>query len=269
MNYDNLPHPSSLHLSLRDGVLTLTNMDAPWNRMGQDYMDALEQTLARATSDPAVRVLVFTADGEQNFSVGMDLRQVANIMQQPGPLEAMLTQRHRVLSMIENMGKPSIATLFGHCLGGGLELPLACHFRLAADTGTRLGLPELDLGVIPAWGGTVRLTRCIGRARALDMILRARKIDGDEALRIGLVQALHPVLGLKDAAHALALELAAMPPKAIQAALHCVIGADDGGPDDAYGRELRCVLECAGTAEQREGFDAFAAKRPPDFSRLQ
>ena len=85
-----------------------------------------------------------------------------------------------MLAAIENLAKPSIATLFGYCLGGGLELPLACHFRLAASEGAKIGLPELDLGTVPAWGGTARLTRCVGRDHALDMILRAKKIDGPE-----------------------------------------------------------------------------------------
>jgi enoyl-CoA hydratase len=240
-------------------------MNAPWNQMGQDYMDALELAVTQAAANPAVRALVFTAEGEQNFSVGMDLREVAKLMQRPAHLEVMLAQRQRVLDMIESMGKPSIATLFGHCLGGGLELPLACHFRLAADTGARIGLPELELGVIPAWGGTVRLTRCIGMARTLDLILRARKIDGEEALRIGLVQSLHPVGVLKDAAHALALELAAMPRQAVAAAMQCVAAVGDLSQSEALALERRHVLACAGSVAQLEGFAAFAEKRRPNF----
>lgn len=234
--------------------------------MGQAYMDALEVALIQAAANPEVRVLVFTAYGEANFSVGMDLHQVAALMQAPPALEALLAQRQRVLGMIESMGKPSIATLFGHCLGGGLELPLACHFRLAADTGARIGLPELELGVIPAWGGTVRLTRCVGRAHALDMILRARKIDGAEALRIGLVQAVHPLQSLKAAAHALARELAAMPPQAMAAAMQCIDAADQLDSGDALALERRWVLAIAGSPAQREGFAAFAEKRKPDFN---
>ena len=237
--------------------------------MGQDYMDALESALVKAAANPKVRALVFTADGEQNFSVGMNLREVAKLMESPDRLEVMLAQRQRVLGMIESMGKPCIATLFGHCLGGGLELPLSCHFRLAADKGASIGLPELELGVIPAWGGTVRLTRCIGKARALDMILRARKIDGEEALRIGLVQSLHPVRELKEAAHALALELAAMPRQAVAAAMQCVAAVDDSSQSEALALERRFVLECAGSAAQREGFAAFLEKRPPDFTSLE
>ena len=141
--------------------------------------------------------MVITAAGDEHFSVGMDLKQLMSGAQARGGFEAVLDQRLRVLSLIEQLDKPVIATMFGYCLGGGLELPLACHFRLAATEGARIGLPELDLGTVPAWGGTARLTRTVGRAHALDMILRAKKIDGPTALAIGLVHELHPIAELK------------------------------------------------------------------------
>lgn len=248
------------------GVLTLTNNDAPRNRMSLEYMDALEEAVSDAATDPSVRALVFTGAGDEHFSVGMDLKQLMSGAQERGGFEAVLDQRLRVLAAIESMDKPSIATLYGYCLGGGLELPLACHFRLAATEGARIGLPELDLGTVPAWGGTARLTRCVGRDQALDMILRARKIDGQHALRIGLVHELHPVGELKAAAHALAHELAAMPPKAVAGVLRCVVGAGDAPLDEALAEERRAVLACSGTADQIEGMRAFIEKRPPVFT---
>jgi enoyl-CoA hydratase len=248
------------------GVLTLTNNDAPRNRMSLAYMDALETAVREAAADASVRALVFTAAGDEHFSVGMDLKELMAGAGERGGFEAVLDQRLRVLAMIENMDKPSIATLYGYCLGGGLELPLACHFRLAASEGARIGLPELDLGTVPAWGGTARLTRTVGRDHALDMILRARKIDGDHALRIGLVHELHPVDELKSAADALAHELAAMPPRAVAGVLRCVVGAGDAPLDEALAAERRAVLDCAGTADQIEGMRAFLEKRPPVFT---
>ena len=248
------------------GVLTLTNNDAPRNRMSLEYIDAVEEVVRDAATDPTVRVLVFTAAGEEHFSVGMDLKQLMTGAGERGGFEAVLDHRLRVLAAIENMDKPSIATLYGYCLGGGLELPLACHFRLAASEGARIGLPELDLGTVPAWGGTARLTRCVGRDQALDMILRARKIDGEHALRIGLVHELHPVEELKSAAHALAHELAAMPPRAVAGVLRCVVSAGDAPLDEALAEERRAVLDCSGTADQREGMRAFLEKRRPVFT---
>ncbi len=248
------------------GVLTLTNNDPPINRMSFEYMDALEAAVEEAASDPEIRVLVFTAAGDKDFSVGMNLKQLQSGAAARGGSEAVFDQRLRVLAAIENMDKPSIATLFGYCLGGGLELPLACHFRLAAAEGARIGLPELDLGAVPAWGGTARLTRCVGRDAALDLILRAKKIDGNEALRIGLVQEVHPLAELKDAAQALAQELAGMPPVAVAGVLRCVVGAGEASLDEALAAERAAVRRCAQTKDQVEGMMAFLEKRRPVFT---
>jgi enoyl-CoA hydratase/carnithine racemase len=248
------------------GDLTLTNNDPPINRMSFEYMDALEQAVLGAAEDPEVRVLVFTAAGEKDFSVGMDLKQlVAGGAQRGGP-EAVFDQRLRVLAAIESMAKPSIATLFGYCLGGGLELPLACHFRLAAEEGAKIGLPELELGSLPAWGGTARLTRCVGRDHALDMILRAKKISGPEAHRIGLVHEVHPLGRLKDAAQELARELAAMSPVSVAGVLRCVVGAGDAPLEEALAEERAAVLRCGRTKDQVEGMRAFLEKRAPVFT---
>jgi enoyl-CoA hydratase len=255
-----------LRLEKRNRVLTLINNDPPWNRMSFAYMDALERAVAEAAADPEVRVLVFTSEGEDNFSVGMDLKQLLAEADSRGGVEAVLDQRLRVLSTIENLAKPSIATLYGYCLGGGLELPLACHFRLAADAGAKIGLPELDLGTVPAWGGTARLTRCVGRDRALDMVLRARKIDGSEALRYGLVHSLHRLSELKHAAAALAEELASAPPIAVAGVLRCIVSAAEKPLSEALAEERRAFLRCAGSADQTEGFRAFLEKRKPVFS---
>jgi enoyl-CoA hydratase/carnithine racemase len=176
-----------------------------------------------------------------------------------------LDQRLRVLAAIENLDKPVIATLFGYCLGGGLELPLACHFRLAAEEGAQIGLPEVDLGTVPAWGGTARLTRCVGRAHALDMILRAKKISGAEALRIGLVHEVWPNAELKERAHSLAQELASGPSIAIGGVLRAVVGSADKTLDDALAAEREAVMRTMGTRDQAEGMRAFMEKRKPNF----
>ncbi|MDE0886229.1 MAG: enoyl-CoA hydratase/isomerase family protein [Myxococcota bacterium] len=248
------------------GVLTLTNNDPPINRMSFEYMDALEAAVEEAARDPEIRVLVFTAAGDKDFSVGMDLKQLQSGSAARGGPEAVFDQRLRVLAAIENMDKPSIATLFGYCLGGGLELPLACHFRLAAAEGAQIGLPELDLGAVPAWGGTARLTRCVGRDAALDLILRAKKIDGPEALRIGLVQEVHPLSELKAAALSLARELAAMPPVAVAGVLRCVVGAGEAPLAEGLAAERAAVLRCGSSRDQAEGMRAFLEKRPPVFT---
>ena len=251
----------------RDGpVAVLSNNDAPRNRMSLDYMDALEAELKVLAKDASVRAIVVTAEGEEHFSVGMNLKQLPEGVQRMGSAEAVFDQRLRVLDLIERMEKPVIATLFGYCLGGGLELPLACHFRFAAEEGAKIGLPEMDLGTLPAWGGTARLTRCVGRDHALDMILRAKMISGPEALRIGLVQEVWPLAELKRRARDLAHELAAMPPIAVAGVLRCVVTAGERSLQEALAEERRAVMRSMGTKDAREGMRAFLEKRRPVFS---
>lgn len=250
----------------QDGrVVTIVNEDPPINRMSLEYIDQIEQLLAGLATDDSVRALVFTADGEDNFSVGMDLRQLRTEAEGRGGFEAVLDQRRRVLRQIETLGKPSIATLFGYCLGGGLELPLACTFRLAATEGSKIGLPEVDLGAVPAWGGSVRLTRTVGPTRALDMMLRKRMIGGPEALDIGLVSEIHPVAELKARATELAHELAAGPRVATAGIMQAVQSALDDDLETALDTEREAVRACQGTPDQAEGRRAFLEKRPPVF----
>ena len=236
-------------------VLILENQDPPRNRMTFAYMDELEQVVRSVRDDPLVRAVVITASGTEHFSVGMDLKQLMTGAEERGGFEAVLDQRLRVLSMIEQLDKPVIATMFGYCLGGGL----------AATEGARIGLPELDLGTVPAWGGTARLTRTVGRAHALDMILRAKKIDGPTALAIGLVHELHPVAELKTRAIQLAEELAAQPPIAVAGVLRAVVGAEHLPLDEALLVERDAVRRCNNSADQIEGMKAFLEKRPPQF----
>ena len=255
----------ALRIERRGTVVILENQDPPRNRMTFEYMDELERAVIALRDDREARAVVITAAGDEHFSVGMDLKQLMSGAGERGGFEAVLDQRLRVLSMIEHLDKPVIATLFGYCLGGGLELPLACHFRLAASEGARIGLPELDLGTVPAWGGTARLTRTVGRAHALDLILRAKKIDGPTALAIGLVHELHPVAELKAKAIALAEELAAQPPIAVAGVLRAVVGGEDRSFEEALRLERDAVRRCSDSADQVEGMMAFLEKRPPRF----
>jgi enoyl-CoA hydratase/carnithine racemase len=251
----------------RDGaVATVIINDPPLNRMSLEFMDELERRVNELAADKSVRAVVVTGAGDANFSVGMDLKQLPEGVRREGSIDAVLDQRLRVLAAIENMGKPVIAVLYGYCLGGGLELPLACHFRVAAAEGAKIGLPELELGTVPAWGGTARLTRCVGRAAALDMILRAKKISGPEALRIGLVHEVWPNSDLQRRAHELAQELAAMPSIAVAGVLKCVIGAGDKSLEEALAEERRAVMRTMGTKDQQEGMRAFLEKRKPNFT---
>ncbi len=251
----------------RDGaVATILINDPPQNRMSLEFMDELERRVDELAADESVRAIVLRGAGDQNFSVGMDLKQLPEGVRRKGSIEAIFDQRLRVLAAIENLEKPAIAVLNGYCLGGGLELPLACHFRVAAAEGAKIGLPELDLGTVPAWGGTARLTRCVGRDHALDMILRAKKISGPEALRIGLVHEVWPHGEIQRRAHELAQELAAMPPIAVSGVLKCVVSGQEISLEEALAEERRAVMRTIGTKDQREGMNAFLEKRKPNFT---
>ena len=144
---------------------------------------------------------------------------------------------------------------------------MACHFRLAASEGAQIGLPEMDLGAVPAWGGSARLPRCVGRDHALDMILRGRKIDGPEAFRIGLVLEVCPVDELKGRAQALAEELAAQPRLAVKGVLDTIVGFESKSLEQSIRDERTAVLATRGSADSAEGMRAFMEKRLPVFNR--
>lgn len=253
--------------SVTNHVATFSINDAPWNLMSVEYVDQLEEQLPEVLADDSIRAMVFTGEGLDHFSAGMNLKQIPEGIKKAGSPEAFFGQRHRVLDMIENGGTPAIATLFGYCLGGGLELPLACHFRLAADKGAKIGLPEMDLGSVPAWGGSARLPRAVGRTYALDMILRGRSIDGAEAHRIGLVSELVPVEGLKERAQALGEQLASQPRQAVRSMLEVIVGHETKTLEESMADERAAVAANRGTPDAMEGMRAFMEKRKPVFNQ--
>lgn len=250
-----------------DGVAIVSINDDPLNRMSLEYVDMLEQVVEDIASDDTIRAFVITAEGTTNFSVGMNLKQLGSGMEAAGSVDAFFDQRLNLISRIETMGKPSVATLFGYCLGGGLELPLGCTFRLAAEEGAQIGLPEMDLGSTPAWGGSARLAKCVGRIHATDMILRAKMLSGPEALAIGLVHEVWPLTELKDRAIALAAELAAQPRLAVKGMLDALHDSEHKTLDQLLAAERAAVHATLGTPDAAEGMAAFLEKRTPVFNK--
>ena len=251
----------------QDAVAVISVNDAPYNRMTLDFVDRLAELVPEIAADDSIRAVVLTAEGLENFSVGMNLKQLPDGVAAAGSPDAFFDQRLDMIAAIENMGKPWIVTLFGYCLGAGLELPLGCHFRLAAEEGASIGLPEMDLGSVPAWGGSARLSKCVGRDQALDLILRGKKISGPEALKIGLVQEVWPLAELKDRALQLAQELAAQPRLAVKAVMEVVVGSEDRDLAELLAAERAGVLGTFNTADQIEGMMAFLEKRKPVFNQ--
>ena len=257
----------SLLFEVDNAVAVLTINDAPYNRMSLDFMDALEETVNEIAKDKAIRAVVLTAAELDNFSVGMNLKQFQEGIERKGSSDALFDQRLKVIDAIERMQKPWIVTMFGYCLGGGLEVPLGCHFRLAAEEGAQIGLPELDLGAVPAWGGSARLTKCVGENQAMDMILRSKKISGKRALEIGLVHEIHPIEELKNEAIALGHELASQPAGALASMMKVLVNSSEKNLEELLLAERTAVHENNNTKDSQEGMLAFLEKRKPQFNK--
>jgi enoyl-CoA hydratase len=246
-----------------ESIATVTLNRPPHNPMGLAMVDRLEELFPELASDESVQAIILTGAGEKSFSVGADIREFgAGVSKMT--LKGFIDQRLKLVELVENLPKPVICAIRGACVGGALELALGCHFRFAAH-GARIGLPEIELGIVPAWGGTQRLTRTVGRAHALDMILRAKRIDADEALRIGLVHEICDPRELLARARGLAAELAAKPPLAVAGILEAVVRGGALPLEEGLALEFEALTRTSGSKDAREGITAFLEKRQPVF----
>lgn len=244
-------------------VATVRLNRPPHNPLGMALVDRLEEVFATLDGDRSVRAVLLTGAGERSFSVGADITEFGAAVAKMG-LEGFIQQRLRLIDRVENLSKPVVCAIRGACVGGGLELALGCHFRLAAE-GARIGLPEIELGIVPAWGGTQRLTRTVGRPHALDLMLRAKKIGAGEALRIGLVHEVTTPEELLARARGLAEELAQKAPLAVAGILKAVVTGGGLSLPDGLALELEALKRTSGTKDAREGITAFLEKRKPAF----
>jgi len=246
-----------------DSVATVELNDPPHNRLGMALIDALERAVEEIDEDDTIRAVVLRGSGGESFSVGADIREFGAAAGERG-VKHFIEQRLRVIRRIETMSKPVVCAIRGACLGGGLEIALGCHFRIAAR-GAKIGLPEVELGVVPAWGGTQRLTHAVGRARALEIVLLAKKLTADEAFDAGLLTAVCEPDELDAQASALATELANKAPLAVAGILDAVI---QGGPkslEEGLAHEYAALERVITSEDLQEGVLAFFQKRPPKF----
>lgn len=244
-------------------VATIELNDPPYNRLSMALIDALETTIEELEGDESVRAVILRGSGDENFSVGADIREFGAAAADRG-VKDFIEQRLRVIRRIETMSKPVVCAIRGACLGGGLEIALGCHFRIGAR-GAKIGLPEVELGVVPAWGGTQRLTRTVGRARALEIMLLAKKLSAEEAFDAGILTALCEPDELELRVEALATELAAKAPLAVAGILDAVI---QGGPKslpEGLAHEYAALERVMTSQDLQEGVMAFFQKRPPKF----
>ncbi len=246
-------------LEKNDSIAVLTLNRPPNNPVSYAMLQEIDRALDELASDNEVRVLVITGAGDRSFSAGMD---VADAINHPdiGPLGRALWTK------VDRFEKPSIAAINGHALGGGCELALACHFRfMALSERAKIGCPELNLGIIPGWGGTQRLTRLLGRSRALDLMLLSKRLSPSEALAAGLVDNVCPPEELMSQVMQLAGSLAEKAPLAVRAVLRSVQAHLDHGMDTGLEVESEQSNVCASSKDAIEGFTAFMEKRKPVF----
>ena len=244
-------------------VATLMLENPPYNPIGVAQVASLKEAMQRLGEAREVGAIVITGAGNQHFSVGANLKE-AEPGAEVGPLE-FCAERQALLQQIEDTPKPVIAAIRGYCLGGGLELALACHFRLA-DASCQLGLPEINLGAAPMWGGAFRIVRTVGRARGLELLLGGSRIDAQQALSWGLLHQVHPVQDLQVRVDEYAAMLTAKAPLAVAAMIKVVNAQQDMSAQEALGYELAEFAKLAGARDNIEGVTALFEKRTPKFT---
>jgi enoyl-CoA hydratase len=253
----------TLLCAVDQNVATVTvNRPDKLNALNEAAKRELAECLGSLKNDAGVHVVVLTGAGEKAFVAGTDIRELGELN---GPSGVEFSARGQaIFDMIEHLGKPVIAAVNGYALGGGCELALACHIRVASDR-AKFGQPEVNLGIIPGYGGTQRLARLVGRGRAMEMILTGAQVDAQEALRIGLVSKVFPHAELMDRVRGMATVIASYGQVAIRAALEAVNATDEMALTDGEHLEARLFGHCCESADFKEGTTAFLEKRKPTF----
>lgn len=255
---------STLLFDLADGIARITiNRPDKLNALNAAVIGELADAAERVDADAGVRGVILTGAGGKAFVAGADITELAA----QGPFEA--KQRslagQQMMRHFERCGKPVIAAVNGFALGGGCELAMACHLRIASET-ARFGQPEVKLGLAPGYGGTVRLPRLIGKGRALELLLTGAMVDAQEAWRIGLVNRVVPAERLLPEAEMLLREILDQGPLAVRSVLECVEVGSDLSVEEGLLLEATHFGLLSASADMREGTAAFLAKRKAAFT---
>lgn len=253
---------SMLSCAIDGAVATLVINRPPANTLTPELLAELAAVVRQVAQDDAVKVVVLTGTG-RFFIAGADIRLLASISSSREG-ETIALQGQAILNQIEALEKPVIAAINGICLGGGLELAMCCHIRLAAE-GSRLGQPEINLGIMPGFGGTQRLPRIVGPSKALELILTGDPISAQEAKAIGLVSQVVAPEDLLRQAQGMARNIASKAQMALRASLRAIRQGVDASLSDGLALEARLFGELCDTDDKREGVAAFLEKRQPRF----
>lgn len=255
---------NTLLFDVADGIARVTiNRPDKLNALNDQVMAELGQAVDRIIADDAIRGVMLTGAGPKAFVAGADIADLAK--QGPFDGKARALRGQGVLRRLETCGKPVVAAVNGFALGGGCELAMACHIRIASDT-AKFGQPEVKLGIAPGYGGTQRLPRLVGKGRALQLILTGEMIDAAEAYRIGLVNKVVAAAELAAESEKLLRGILAMGPLAVRLSLEAVERGLDMSMDEGLLLEANHFGLLAATADMKEGLTAFLEKRAPKFS---
>jgi enoyl-CoA hydratase len=254
---------TTLLLTTHDGIATITiNRPDKLNALNASVIAELGQAIAAVGGDPAVRGVILTGQGSKVFVAGADIGELASQSPLEGKARSLAGQA--VFRQFEALRKPVIAAVNGFCLGGGCELAMACHLRIASAT-ARFGQPEVKLGIGPGYGGTVRLPRLVGRGRALELLLTGDMIDAAEACRIGLVNRVVAPEQLLAETETSLRKMLDMGPLAVAAVLEAVDAGFEMGREEALLLEANHFGLLSSTSDMREGMQAFLEKRAAHF----
>lgn len=255
MSYQNL----LIEIQDRIAVITI-NRPKSLNALNKETIEELSNALTSLEQNPDVRVLILTGSGEKAFVAGADIKEFADFGVAQGE-ELARKGQDSLFNKAENLSKPLIAAVNGYALGGGLELAMACHFRIASDN-AKLGLPEVTLGLIPGYGGTQRLPKLIGKGRAMQAIMSAEMFSAERAEYIGLVNEVVSQEELLERATKVATKIARNSSTAISKAIEAINLSDT---DKGFNTEMKAFGELFGTEDFAEGTTAFMEKRKPNF----
>lgn len=254
----------NLIVEIEDRIALLTfSRPEVLNALNRSTLNELERVLEELRSSSEADVLILTGAGDRSFVAGADIGELADL--DPLAAHRLALRGQALFRSIEAFPKPVLAAVNGFCLGGGLELAMACHMRMASEK-ARFGQPEVQLGLIPGYGGTQRLARLVGRGRALELILSGRTIDAAEASRIGLVNRVVPAAEVISSCRELAREIGANGPLAVRLCLEAVRNGLEMPLSEALSYEAALFALAAASEDMKEGTRAFLEKRKPVFS---
>jgi enoyl-CoA hydratase len=246
-----------------DGVATITlNRPEALNAFSKDVVEEVLLALEDIKNDENVRVVILTGAGEKAFSAGADIKAMIGM----NALKAreLSLMGEKLCLALENLEKPVVAALNGYALGGGLEVAMSCDLRVASET-AKMGQTEINIGLIPGWGGTQRLTRLVGKTKAKELVLTGKTVDAKTAEQLGIVNMVVPADKFREAVRQFALDLAAKAPVAVKVAKALINKGEDIGLESALALEREGFGVVASTEDLQEGVKAFTEKRKPVF----